>query len=146
MPSPAATTVETKKFQFKTPEGKTSVLLLPTEAYERGLVEDELLKQGYTIDDLPKLARDYEIRSHKLTTKHIIYTAVCVATALGLKKRPEKYRLVISPPIDCAKYANASEDEFGEVNSAALVDAIQKHILPLVVKINSEGWIRIMAQ
>lgn len=145
MPAPEKV-IEVKKHSFKIPEGKTAVLLLPTESYERGLVEDEFLKQGYSIDDLPKIARDYELRTHKLSSKHVIFTAVCVATAVGFKKRPDKYKLVISPPIDCAKYANVSEDEFGEINGSALVDAIQKHVMPLVVKINPEGWVRIMVQ
>jgi hypothetical protein len=134
-----------KKNPFKVAEGKASILLLPTESYERSLVEDALLEQGYKIDDLPKVAKDYEIRTHKLASKHVIFTAVCVATAIGLKKRPEKYKLVISPPIDCAKYANSSEDdEFGEVDSAALVDALQKHVVPMVIKLNQEGCVRIM--
>lgn len=142
------TAPEPKKNPFKTPEGKTAVLLLPSDSYGRNLVEDSLLEQGYTIDDLPKIARDNEIRSRKLTGKHVIFTAVCIATAIGLKKRPEKYKLTISPPIDCAKFANSAdeEDEFGEINAPSLVDALQKHVLPNVVKLSEEGSIRIMPQ
>jgi hypothetical protein len=147
MPAAAATENPPKKTNpFKVPEGKSSILLLPTESYERNLVEDMLLEKGFTIDDLPKIARDYEVRTRKLFTKHVIFTAVCVSRATGLKKRKEKYELVISPPIDCAKYANSSDDdEFGEVNAAALVDAVQKYVAPHVVKLNQEGCIRIMA-
>lgn len=146
-PTPEKTVPETKKSPFKVADGKLSVLLLPTESYERNLVEDALLEKGYTIDDLPKIARDYEIRSRKLSANHVIFAAVCTPTAIGLKKRPEKYQLRISPPIDCAEFANsADDDEFGEINSAALVDALQKHVRPLVVKLNTEGAIRIMAQ
>lgn len=142
-----ATPAEVKKTSpFKTPEGKTPVLLLPSDSYTRNLVEDTLLEQGYTIDDLPKIARDYELRSRKLTTKHVVFTAVCVSTAVGLKKRPEKYKLVISPPIDCAKFANDDDDELGEVNASSLVDALQKHVLPNVVHLSEEGSVRIMPQ
>lgn len=147
MPATEKVTTTPPKTTFKTPEGKTAFLLLPSDSYQRGLVEDMLLEQGYTIDDLPKIARDNEIRARKLTTKHVLYVAVCIATAIGLRKRPEKHKLIITPPIDCAKYANADEDdEFGEINAPALVDAIQKYIVPLVVKLSDQGSIRIMAQ
>ena len=148
---PAATVtapVEVKKNLFKVADGKTAILLLPSDSYTRGLVEDELLERGYTIDDLPKVARDYEIRSRKLATKHVIFTAIMQSTAVGLKKRPEKYKLVVSPAIDCAKYANSvdAEDEFGEINAPALVDVIQQYVRPHVVKLSDEGAIRIMPQ
>lgn len=141
------TPVEVKKNPFKVAEGKVAILLLPSESGPRNLVEDMLLEQGYTIDDLPKIARDHEVKIPKLSSKHVIFVAVCIATAIGLKKRPEKYKLVIPPPFDCAKFSNAAqdEDEFGEVNGSALVDAVQKYILPHIVKYSPEGTLRIMS-
>lgn len=132
---------------FKVPEGKISILLLPTEKGSREMVEDMFIEQGFTIDDLPKIARDNEIKVPKLASKHVIFTAVGVATAVGFKKRPEKFKLVISPPLDCAKFSSAAEDEdeFGEISTPELAQAIQKYISPNVVKISSDNTLRIMS-
>ena len=143
---PAPTPTKDTKPEFKVPAGKTAILLLPVDAKEREHVEDQLSELGLSPEDLPKIATDNQIKMNKLTSQHVIFTAVCVVTSLGFKKLPSKRRLKLSPPIDCSRFTNlnSNEDEYAsQVYHPGLIDEIQKHVHPFVARASKDKILKV---
>lgn len=138
----APTPKETKN-PFAVAANKIPVLLFPFDQLERDRVEAAIVELNLDSDKLPKLVS--EIKTAKLNSNHVVFTAVCVPTKVGLQRRPENFRLVISPGVDCGKFQiRRSEDELGsDVNVADLVDEIQKHVRPFVAKLSADMTLKL---
>ena len=122
--------------------GKRVQLLVPYEEDQRRLAE-ELMSEKYAYDDLPKVVSQIKVR--KLGEDNVIFVAAAKATKIGHKRQPTDFVLQVSDPIECKKFiVGSGSDEDGDVDAAAVIDAIQRAAFPLIVHVSTDGILKLL--
>lgn len=130
------------KPSFDVAEGKIAVLLFPTDPNDVAKVEELLLQQKLA-DNLPAVTQEVELA--RLAPHHVLFTVVPVPDGRpGLKRQVAKYKLQISPAIECSKFFADLTVTFGaRLREGDLVDHVQSFVLPFVAKLSNDKRLKI---